>query len=117
MIRPALTAWHDVTKKLLALTNETAEDARDETITRIEALLDNRDKLQPHIVAPFTHEEEVFGKSLVETEVDVQKQLALFTNLIRTDISESQTKKGNIKNYLNPYSNVARDGTFYDAKQ
>jgi len=117
MIRPALTAWHDVTEKLLALTEEIAEDTRDETITSIEALLDDRDKLQPHITAPFTPEEEVFGKSLVAAEADVQKQLAQFTQLIRTEIVESQAKKDNMKNYLNPYSNVARDGTFYDTKQ
>jgi len=30
---------------------------------------------------------------------------------------ESQAKKDNMKNYVNPYSNVARDGTFYDTKQ
>jgi len=117
MIRPALTAWRDVTVKLVELTGEIAEDTRDETIAGIEALLDDRDKLQPHITAPFTPEEEVFGKSLVVAEADVQKQLAQFTQLIRTDIVESQSKKDNMKSYLNPYSNVARDGTFYDTKQ
>ncbi len=117
MIRPALTAWRDVTEKLLRLTQETGEDTRDETIAGIESLLDDRDKLQPHIAVPFTPEEEVFGKSLVATEADVQKKLASFIKLIRTDIAESQAKKDNMKNYVNPYSNVARDGTFYDTKQ
>jgi len=117
MIRAALTTWREVTEKLLELTGEVAEDTRDETIASIEALLDDRDKLQPHITAPFTPEEEVYGKSLVAAEADVQKQLAQFTQLIRTDIVESQAKKDNMKNYVNPYSNVARDGTFYDTKQ
>lgn len=117
MIRPALTAWRDVTEKLLELTGEIAEDMRDKTIASIEALLDDRDKLQPYIAAPFTPEEEVFGKSLVAAEADVQKKLAQFTLLIRTDIVESQAKKDNMKNYVNPYSNLARDGTFYDTKQ
>jgi flagellar protein FliT len=117
MIRPALTAWRDATEKLLALTQKTAEDTRDETIASIEALLDDRDKLQPHIAPPFTSEEEAFGKILVVTEADVQNELALFTKLIRTDISEAQSKKDHMKNYVNPYSNVARDGTFYDTKQ
>jgi len=117
MIRPALTTWRDVTEKLIVLTGEIGEDTRDKTIAGIESLLDDRDKLQPHITAPFTPEEEVFGKSLVAAEADVQKQLAQFTLLIRTDIVESQAKKDNMKNYVNPYSNVARDGTFYDTKQ
>ncbi|MEK4711587.1 hypothetical protein [Sporosarcina sp. FSL K6-5500] len=117
MIRPALIAWRDVTEKLVRLSQETAVDKRDETIAGIESLLDDRDKLQPHITAPFTVEEEVFGKVLVAAEEDVQKKLAQFSQLIRTDIVESQAKKDNMKNYVNPYSNVARDGTFYDTKQ
>jgi flagellar protein FliT len=117
MIRPALIAWRDVTEKLLSLARETADELRDETIAGIEALLDDRDKLQPHISAPFNSEEESFGKNLVATEAVLQKQLALFTKQIRTDITEAQAKKDNMKNYVNPYSNVARDGTFYDTKQ
>jgi flagellar protein FliT len=117
MIRPALTVWRDVTEKLLALTNVTAEHKRDETIAGIEALLDDRDKLQPHIAAPFTPEEGAFGKELVAMEADVQKKLALFIKMIRMNITEAQAKKDTMKNYVNPYSNVARDGTFYDTKQ
>ena len=56
-------------------------------------------------------------KNLWSLEADVQKKLAFFTKQIRTDISEAQSKKDNMKNYVNPYSNVARDGTFYDTKQ
>ena len=56
-------------------------------------------------------------KNLSLLEADVQKKLALFTKQIRIDIAEAQAKKDNMKNYVNPYSNVARDGTFYDTKQ
>ena len=117
MIRPALTAWREVTEKLLTLTNATTEDTRDETIVLIEALLDDRDKLQTQIVGPFTPEEEAFGKVLVATETVVQQKLASFSKLIRMDITEAQAKKDTMKNYVNPYSNVTRDGTFYDTKQ
>ena len=118
MIRPAMIAWRDVTEKLLALTTgEASEEQRDEIILSIEGFLDSRDKLQSHIAAPFTSEEEAFGQELVALEADVQQKLALFTKQIRTTISESQSKKDNMKNYINPYSNVARDGTFYDTKQ
>ena len=117
MIRPAMTVWRDVTEKLLVLTKQTADEQRDEAIAGIEKCLDDREKLQPQIAAPFTPEEEVFGKELVVLEADVQKKLALFTKQIRLDISEAQSKKNHMKNYVNPYSNVARDGTFYDTKQ
>lgn len=117
MIRQAMTVWRDVTEKLLALTKQTLEEQRDETIVSIEKCLDDRDKLQPQIVAPFTLEEEAFGKELVVLEADVQKKLALFSKQIRLDISEAQSKKDHMKKYVNPYSKVARDGTFYDTKQ
>ena len=118
MIRAAMTVWRDVTEKLIALPVEgLSVEQRDTIVLSIEGFLDDRDKLQAQIVAPFTAEEEAFGKELVKMEAAVQEKLALFTKQIRTDITENQSKKDNMKNYVNPYSNVARDGTFYDTKQ
>ena len=117
MIRPVLITWQEATKKLIDLTKNSSEDLRDETIEEIEKLLDERENIQPEIRAPFTEEEEAFGKQLVELEADLQKKLALYMKTIRTDISDAQSKKTHMKNYVNPYSNVARDGTYYDTKQ
>jgi len=117
MIRTALIAWRKATAGLLIATEKVAEETRDEAIESIEALLDVREKLQPGIAAPFTPEEEAFGKELIVLEADLQMKLAAFNKRIRTDISEAQSKKGHMKNYVNPYSNVARDGTYYDTKQ
>ena len=118
MIRPAMIAWHDVTSELLALmTCETTEEHRDAMILSIDGFLDRRDSLQPNIVAPFTSEEEVLGKELLALEAEVEKKLSVLTLQIKSNISESQLKKGTIKNYINPYGNVARDGTFYDTKK
>ena len=117
MIRPALIAWRDVTEKLLAMTRNNSEEQREETINNMEKYLDDRDKLQSHISPPFSPEEDAYGKELIALESDVQKKLELFRKQIRSAISETQSKKGTVKNYINPYSKVARDGTFYDTKQ
>ena len=117
MIRPALIAWRTATDSLLTMSKSTDEDTRDKVIERIEALLDEREKLQLEITAPFTDEEKAFGKKLVELEADVQRGLDSFTKKIRTNISESQSKKVHMKSYVNPYGKVARDGTYYDTKQ
>ena len=117
MIRPVLLEWRKATESLLLASTKMADETRDETIESIELLLDVREKLQTRISAPFTSEEEAFGKVLVALEQDLQEQLALFNKQIRADISGSQSKKDLMKNYSNPYSNVARDGTFYDTKQ
>lgn len=117
MIRPALTAWRDVTEQLLVATVRNEDAERDEAIVEIESLLDKRDKLQPHIAAPHTPEEEAFGKELVLLEQQVQQQLASFLKQIRTNISETQAKKDNMHSYVNPYSKLGRDGAYYDTKQ
>lgn len=117
MIRPALIAWRKATKSLLVTMENVTEETRDQAIESIDALLDVREKLQADIVAPFTSEEEAFGKELIILEADMQMKLAAFNKQIRSDISEAQSKKGHMKNYVNPYSNVARDGTYYDTKQ
>ena len=41
-----------------------------------------------------------------------RRNLLYSPKLIRMDITEAQAKKDTMKNYVNPYSNVARDGTF-----
>jgi len=45
------------------------------------------------------------------------KDADLSKKLSELGITGEQSKKDNMKNYINPYSNVARDGTFYDTKQ
>lgn len=117
MIRPALETWRKASESLLIASEEVTAELRDETIEKIGRLLDIRDQLQTGITAPFTPEEEAYGKELVVLEQTVQLKLDAFNKRICTDISEAQLKKGNMKNYVNPYSNVARDGTYYDTKQ
>ncbi|MDS9470336.1 flagellar protein FliT [Sporosarcina pasteurii] len=117
MIRQALVNWHRATESLLSISGNVSDEKRDEAIKKIEKLLDVRDQLQPEIKAPFTKEEEALGKELTQLEVTLQAQLAIFIKGIRQDISVAQSKKTNMKNYVNPYGNMARDGAYYDTKQ
>ena len=117
MIRPALVTWRKATEGLLIAAEKTDEESRDQAIESIESLLNVRDKLQSQIAAPFTPEEEVFGKELVALEADLQKKLALFNKRIYTGISEAQSKKNHMKNYVNPYASMMQDGAYYDTKK
>lgn len=117
MIRQALKAWRTATKNLLTATKEVDEEQRDASIATIEKLLDEREQLKGGIVAPFTKEEEALGQELVRLEQELQTKLALFTKRIRTDILQAQSKKTHMKEYVNPYGHVGRDGTYYDTKQ
>lgn len=117
MIRPALITWRKASESLLAAAAKTDEESRDQAIESIESLLDVRDKLQLEINAPFTPEEEVFGKELVLLEADVQKKLLLFNKLVHVDITKAQSKKNHMKSYVNPYGNLVQDGAYYDTKK
>ncbi|GKV67534.1 hypothetical protein NCCP2716_00320 [Sporosarcina sp. NCCP-2716] len=117
MIRPALIEWKDATDRLLALSFPGDSEQRDTAIAAIESILDERDRLQPAIQPPFSAEEETFGRELTALEPKVAAKLEQYMALVRKDLSVSQTKKDGVRNYVNPYSKVARDGTFYDTKQ
>lgn len=117
MIRPAMIRWQEVSQQLLSATSRTGEEHREAVIDEINVLLDERDALQAEIAAPFTAEEEAFGKQLIELEKQVSPALAEYMKLIRSEITAAQSKKEHVKSYVNPYGKVARDGTFYDTKQ
>ncbi len=117
MIRKELIQWKEASERLLALPIAHDDDQRDVMIVSIEAILEEREHLQPHIQPPFSSEEEVFGRELVAQEPKVAVKLESYLNAIRKDLSTSQTKKDSVRSYVNPYSKVARDGTFYDTKQ
>lgn len=92
------------------------DDQRDAIIATIEGVLDEREQLQPSIQPPYSAEEEVLDRELVAIESNVAVKLESYMAVIRKDLSASQTKKDGVRNYMNPYSKVARDGTFYDTK-
>ena len=117
MIRESLTTWRSVTEQLVLLLDERAEEKRDDVIEQMNALLDQREILQSSIQEPFTPEEKVFGQELLPLERILQAKLKVFTKDIRLDISEQQKKKVSIHAYMDPYSQVFRDGTFYDKKK
>lgn len=117
MIRTELIQWKEATDRLLALPIVNDDDQRDAMISSVEGILDEREQLQPRIQPPFSLEEETFGKELVAQEPKVAVKLESYLTAIRKDLSASQTKKDGVRSYVNPYSKVARDGTFYDTKQ
>ena len=117
MIRESLTAWRSATEYLVRLLDVRDEEKRDEVIEQVEKLITEREELQPSIQAPFTNEEKAFGQALLPLEKYLQAKLAVFTKDIRLDISEHQKKKDSSNAYMDPYSQVFRDGTFYDKKK
>jgi flagellar protein FliT len=117
MIRPSLSQWQIATNSLLNVLDQRHEDQRDSTIEVVEKLLTEREQLQPSIQPPFTKEEHEFGKELIFLEKELQIKLALLSKDIRLDITGHQKKMDSSNAYMDPYSQVFRDGTFYDKKK
>lgn len=117
MIRQSMKDWKRATESLLQTLEEEQEDKRDKVIERVEKLLDVREQLQKDIQAPFTEAEEAFGKEIVQIEKQFQIKIERYFKMIQKDISVTQSKKENMKSYVNPYRNLAQDGAYYDTKQ
>lgn len=114
MIRSSFSQWQIATMSMLTVLDQREEDQRDATIEHVEKSLTERDQLQPFIQPPFSKEEHEFGKELILLEKELQIKLALLSKDIRLDISGSQKKMDSSNAYTDPYSQVFRDGTFYD---
>lgn len=117
MIRDGLIEWRDTTELLLRVLDVNDDDLRDGVIEQVEQLLNKREALQQMIQPPFTDDETILGKELLVLEKELDAKLKLYLNTIRQDIEVQQKKKGSANAYLDPYSKVYRDGTFYDKKK
>ena len=117
MIRESLKEWKKATELLIRILSVQDENLREGVVTQTEQLLNKRESLQASIQPPFTEEEQAFGRSLLALEKELEAKLTTYLKAIRKDISLQQTKKVSVNAYMDPYSKVFRDGTFYDSKK
>ena len=117
MIRESLEVWKTKTELLIRLLDVREEEKRDRVIEQVDKLLMEREALQSSIQAPFMDEEMEFGKGLLLLEEELRGKLSTYMKDIRIAISDQQKKKVSVHAYMDPYSNVYRDGTFYDKKK
>ncbi|RDI40111.1 flagellar assembly protein FliT [Falsibacillus pallidus] len=106
-----------VTKKLYELTQEDIDSNREETISEIEKLLEEREVLLPKILPPFSADEEKMGKQMLLWNEAINEKLLLIKRLINKDINGLEKKKTTAKRYSNPYENMNFDGMFYDKRK
>jgi flagellar protein FliT len=100
------------------ITDETfRHDNRDEVIEKIEQLLSKRQELLPHLEGPFSEEEKVLGRRIVELNKVIDEKLPLFKAEIQKDMNKVKKQKSSNEIYTNPYKNVSFDGMFFDKKK
>jgi flagellar protein FliT len=90
---------------------------RDEKVTRVEELLDQREALMKEIIPPYTLEEVELGKKSIQLNAKLTQLLQTEKILIQKDIKGLQSKKESNTKYVNPYQNLSTDGMFYDKRK
>lgn len=93
-----------------------AHDAKEEQITHVEGLLDQREHLLSQILPPFSSEEQVTGKKLLQMDSELVSLLADRHKDIQKDLKAAGLKKTTAARYNHPYSRVQGDGIFYDKR-
>lgn len=107
-----------MTEQLIHEANAVTQSNRDEVITKIEQLLDERSKLLPLIKGPYTAEEKVEGAKLLSLNEKMEHVLKNMHTHIKKDINELNVKRKSVNHYRNPYAATTHlDGAFYDQRK
>ncbi|MBS4178303.1 flagellar protein FliT [Lederbergia citrea] len=107
-----------VTESLLELARISHKNDRDETIGKIDDLLNQRETLLPLIKGPFSTEEKSAGKRLIQLNEELNLHLGKMRMHIQRDINELEHKKTTAERYSNPYAAAEQlDGMFYDKRK
>ncbi|KMY55469.1 hypothetical protein AC623_17245 [Bacillus sp. FJAT-27231] len=111
----AVKACFDVTDKLFQLLHRQSAD-RDQMITAIETLLEQRETLLADVKAPFTEEEQKLGQEIIKRNAVIDMELKKLKATIQKDMQSLTKKKDSVDKYVNPYASMQMDGVFYDRK-
>lgn len=112
----ALKQFYQITTELIQLIGK-PQGEREEKITRVEELLDQREALMKEIIPPYTPEEAELGKKLIQLNAKLTQLLQAEKISIQKDIKSLQAKKESNTKYVNPYQNLSTDGMFYDKRK
>ena len=108
---------YDLTEKLARLVKSPFEKPRDEVITEVEELLEERQKVMGEMKGPYSEEEKELGRQIVQWNTEIEKGMTNIRTDIKRTINSVSKKKTTAKKYTNPYESLQYDGMFYDKKK
>jgi flagellar protein FliT len=108
---------HSITKQLKEAIENLAADNRDDVIETIDKLLEQRQSLLEGIKPPFSADEQLLGKEMIEWNQEIDRELILLRSEIKRDLNGLSKKKSSAQRYTNPYQSLQYDGMFYDKKK
>lgn len=112
-----MQAYNDVSLELLyLLQNLPPIKEDDDYVQPLNELLQKREVLLEVIKPPYSEEEKVIGKSLVQLDIKIQQLLQNRKVRISEEMMKiKQSKKVN-KAYANSFQAPSLDGTYYDKR-
>lgn len=90
---------------------------RDNTIDKLNQLIDERGQWMEKLSPPYTDEEKKLGEKIYELNLGVQEKMQLLFQEIKQEMAQVKRQKKTQQSYANPYKDLSTsDGTFLDRK-
>lgn len=114
-----LNELYKVTVALFTILNkEITNQNREETITEVNRLIDEREKVMVNITPPFSKEEQEVGKEIVTLNKEIEKKLEQIFSQLKSEMKQIQQQKKSNRSYINPYGTPQTlDGMYVDSKK
>jgi flagellar protein FliT len=114
-----LRAFSQTTKKLHELLHQQNDlENREETIARINIMIEKRAHLLLQIQPPFSEEEKELGEELIPINQEIQTKMNELFDQVKNDVKTIKRQKTTNSKYMNPYKNLSNyDGMFLDHKK
>lgn len=91
---------------------------RDQVLTEVNQVLDQRDLLLKNIKPPFSEQASKLGTSIMKKDKEIQLKLDYLFLELKGELRDVKKQKTSTEKYLDPYRHVAtNDGSYWDKKK
>ena len=114
----ALMEYYQVTKEAIEVLGDVSwERDREKAISRLDEIIEIRERLQKDIQPPFTEEEKQLGEVCVRLNEELTTLMARRRMEVAQDIKLVKEQKQHNQKYANPYEAMLTDGVYYDKRK
>jgi len=113
----AIEEVHRVTEEILKVLDESHLE-RSQRITKINELIDKREKEIKRIKPPYSNEEMRMGKQIIELNEKIKIKMDQLYDRVKLDIVQFKQQKAQNRSYINQYGSLeTTDGMYLDQKK
>jgi len=113
-----LEELHGITLEMARALDKEHQNGRERTIETISELIGKRERVMRNIKAPYTDEEEMIGKKIVQLNEEIKTKMDELYFAVKDDMKRVKRQKERNRSYINPYGEIkTTDGMYLDRKQ